>query len=1096
MGWEFDPLYQSEAPYLPVGLRITDYESEEVGYYLVQFQGPILPEWKESVSKTGATLFDYLPDFTFIARMTPAVRNQVAVLPMVRWVGVYQPAYRVEPLLLARVQGRLEMLENPRDLRLSIFPGEDLRMIQQQVKALGGTVVEISENSLGTILRLQIDPQTTEQLASINGVRWVDMLPEWQLYNDKATDVMNVRSVWNNHGLYGQGQVVGVCDTGLDRGSILPANLHDDFENGSGASRVLQIIDRVGDGGNDVNSGHGTHVCGSVLGNGARSGSTPSSHTYPNTSYVGMAPEAQLVMQAVENNSTGGLEGLPSDLNTLFQQSYNAGAHIHTNSWGSAEAGQYSIDSQNVDLFSWNNPTFTILFAAGNDGVDVNTSNGVVDLSSIGSPGTAKNCITVGATENNRPSPFNSGSWGTYWPNDFPNDPIRNDPTANNPVGMAAFSSRGPTSDGRYKPDISAPGTYVASTKSSAMSGACGWGDINTNYCYMGGTSMATPLTAGATALVREFFTDQGLTPSSALLKATLVNGATELYPGQYGTDGTREQPTYRPNNVQGWGRVNLENTLFPVSPRMLDTFDFTEGLQTNEYDTFRFNLSDTSESLRSTLAWTDYPGTPAAGGGLVNDLDLEVTAPNATIYYPTNAQKRSSTMMGMYDTDPAYSVSTRSSRQYAVRFTPTAYPVNLERAVFFAYSVTTLGSADYPINYTLRVYSESGGLPESVIYGPVTVRATTMGWIAVSINLTINSGSFYISLQPNTDRGSRLTEDAAAGGERSWYNAGSWALWPGRDFNIRAVMSRPDASTNYDRVNNLVGVDLDTPPQTGNYTVTVTGYNVAHGPQPYALVNSGAIAFIGATSYRLFAGGDTAARTFGRTGVKMDFASGPAGNVTINMSKDYSSHSPTGSAVFMKVNWDISTSMETGTFEAQLVFHYDDADLPTGMTEVEIEGAYRYDGVQWVGPQGTVDTVANTVTVSNVSAFSNWTLGHGNPTAITLSRFEATPVDNAILLEWETAQELNNAGFNLYRSESFDGPWAQLNTTLIPPQYPGSVLGGVYEWLDTLVRPGNVYYYRLEDIDIYGVRTFHGPVWANADINRHYLYLPLVLRP
>lgn len=112
------------------------------------------------------------------------------------------------------------------------------------------------------------------------------------------------------------------------------------------------------------------------------------------------------------------------------------------------------------------------------------------------------------------------------------------------------------------------------------------------------------------------------------------------------------------------------------------------------------------------------------------------------------------------------------------------------------------------------------------------------------------------------------------------------------------------------------------------------------------------------------------------------------------------------------------------------------------------------------------------------------------------MSRFEAVPAGSAIHLEWETASELNNAGFNLYRSESSTGPWAQLNTTLIPPQYPGSVLGGVYEWWDTLVRPGEVYYYRLEDIDIDGARTFHGPVWATADRVVHYLYLPLVMRP
>ncbi len=98
-------------------------------------------------------------------------------------------------------------------------------------------------------------------------------------------------------------------------------------------------------------------------------------------------------------------------------------------------------------------------------------------------------------------------------------------------------------------------------------------------------------------------------------------------------------------------------------------------------------------------------------------------------------------------------------------------------------------------------------------------------------------------------------------------------------------------------------------------------------------------------------------------------------------------------------------------------------------------------------------------------------------PTAVTLASFEATPRDGAVLVTWETAAELDNAGFNLYRSITLNGPYTQLNATLIPPQFPGEVIGGVYEWLDTDVQPGVIYYYKLEDVDVKGVSTFHGPV-------------------
>ncbi|MEJ5308916.1 MAG: DUF4082 domain-containing protein [Anaerolineae bacterium] len=98
-------------------------------------------------------------------------------------------------------------------------------------------------------------------------------------------------------------------------------------------------------------------------------------------------------------------------------------------------------------------------------------------------------------------------------------------------------------------------------------------------------------------------------------------------------------------------------------------------------------------------------------------------------------------------------------------------------------------------------------------------------------------------------------------------------------------------------------------------------------------------------------------------------------------------------------------------------------------------------------------------------------------PTAIRLASFTATAKDDGIYLEWETAMELDNVGFNLYRSEGVEGPYTRLNAELIPPQNPGSVLGAVYTWVDTEAQPGILYYYRLEDIDINGTATLSDPI-------------------
>lgn len=102
-------------------------------------------------------------------------------------------------------------------------------------------------------------------------------------------------------------------------------------------------------------------------------------------------------------------------------------------------------------------------------------------------------------------------------------------------------------------------------------------------------------------------------------------------------------------------------------------------------------------------------------------------------------------------------------------------------------------------------------------------------------------------------------------------------------------------------------------------------------------------------------------------------------------------------------------------------------------------------------------------------------------PTAITLTSFTAVPQGDAIRVAWETASELDNLGFNLYRGASPAGPWEPLNADLIPAQHPGAVFGGAYEWLDEAVEPETTYYYRLEDVDIHGASTFHGPVSATV---------------
>ena len=100
--------------------------------------------------------------------------------------------------------------------------------------------------------------------------------------------------------------------------------------------------------------------------------------------------------------------------------------------------------------------------------------------------------------------------------------------------------------------------------------------------------------------------------------------------------------------------------------------------------------------------------------------------------------------------------------------------------------------------------------------------------------------------------------------------------------------------------------------------------------------------------------------------------------------------------------------------------------------------------------------------------------------TEVELLYFNAQPGDGVITLQWATATERDNYGFNLYRATSEDGERTRLNDELIPSLVaPGSLNGAEYEFVDSTAEAGVQYYYWLEDVDIHMLSTFHGPVGA-----------------
>jgi subtilisin family serine protease len=641
---------------------------------IIQFTGPVGDQTRAALVAHGLTPLEYIPQFAFLVHGAPAQLATAANLPAVRSVTPLVGLDKLAPnLMLALVNGQVRQ---PITSTLLAWPGREAEL-----------AAALAARSINPDLPLSA--AQIQQIAGIAALRWIEPAPQIRLLNDQARQIVNVEAAWQDHGLYGAGQIVGYADTGLDTGDL--STLSADF-----AGRVLALYALAEGTSPDDNNGHGTHVAGSLTGSGVLSGANPAASDYVG-SHAGMAPQAQLVVQAFEVTAEGGITGLNADTYPLFAQAYAAGVRIHNNSWGgmtgipylnpSGTFGGYPLQSQSADAFIWDHPDMAIFFAAGNSGNDGWYSpilfggclpidqDGVIDPDSLTTPATAKNGITVGASENLRSDVRTSvATWRMVDPTCYGLEPLANDLISDNANGIAAFSSRGPVDDGRMKPDLVAPGINIVSARSRGEGAGTLWGAYpqNEDYVVAGGTSMASPITAGAGALVREWLIRQGhANPSAALIKATLLNTTTDIAPGQYGTGAKQEIPFARPNHVAGWGRLDL-GFLSAPEPYRIWTADQKAGLTTGESISFTNTITqplvihDSSQPLRVMLAWSDPPASLSSSRQLVNDLDLMVTGPDGRQFWGnnTNGGDRINNVEGVIIAQPTpgtYTISVRA---------------------------------------------------------------------------------------------------------------------------------------------------------------------------------------------------------------------------------------------------------------------------------------------------------------------------------------------------------------------------------------------------------------------------------------------------
>ncbi|TVQ30272.1 MAG: hypothetical protein EA376_13450 [Phycisphaeraceae bacterium] len=536
--------------------------------HVIQLDGPMTRERRAALVQAGVVIQDYVPANAFVVSLDAADSDAVDGLDFVRWHTDFKADWKIEPGIGQR----------------ELFTEERQQLAQQGLMAITITLFQdATDDEVQQVARWLNDRPgaTLSEVGDLGG-------------NPMVTGVVRPADVNELAGL-GAVQFIEQSPEITMRNSSVRSVVQDNttgstplWDNGlRGAGQIIGIMD------GRVNPNHCSFSDTGPFGDGHRK--IQAYNTNTGNDFHGNHVTATAVGDAFDTSSRRGVayEGrfvfhIPPSLNQTaaynrLQLHHSQGARIHSNSWGNDGTTAYDSLARGFDLFAYDHEESLVLLAVSN-------------LSTLRNPENSKNLLAVGAT--------------------------RAVPQQN----LHCTGGIGPTSDGRRKPEIYAPGCNTV----SASTGSCTLGSQS-------GTSMACPAVAGTGMLVRQYYMegfyptgaaniDDAFTPSAALVKATLLNSAQRM---------TGVSGPY-PGNLQGWGRLQADTSLhFPGDSRTLIVHDVfnANGLDTAETDEYEFEVLGGAEQLRVTMVFTDYPGAAFTSFAAVNDLDLEVVSPSGDVY-------------------------------------------------------------------------------------------------------------------------------------------------------------------------------------------------------------------------------------------------------------------------------------------------------------------------------------------------------------------------------------------------------------------------------------------------------------------------------
>lgn len=579
------------------------------GLYIVQFIGPIQDAWLDALKATGVQVITYISSNAYIVRANSRAASLLISLlkqnPAVQFVGDYEPAFRLSPELHAARGNASDVV----DITVQVLDGPDAKQTIANLTALANEFVQTYQVLNYHNVELKVPSARLAQIANYDGVFAVEERHQRRKLDEAQGQI--VAGNLSGNSPTGPGYLSWLSGKGFNNTQFTSFSVnvvddtytlqgHPDFPSGRVAFQNNPTSQTGALG------GHG-FLNANIVG-GFNNGTGSAVEDASGFNYgLGIAPFARVGVTAIFGPTA-------SSATSWESTAYGQGARISSNSWGFTNLFRYDTNAQSYDRLVRDAQSGTaglqqmsIVFAAGNDGSGSNT---------VSSPATAKNVISVGASENVR----QTGTDGCAVANSGAD-------SANDIIG---FSSRGPVNaaggDGRIKPDIVAPGTHIeAGVPQSNYDGSSVCNQFfpagQTLYGWSSGTSHSTPAVAGGAALVYQDFLNKSLpAPSPAMVKAVLMNSAS--YMNGVGANDTL------PSNNQGMGRMNLGRA-FDNEARI--RVDQTEVFgATGQTFQVTGSVANTGQPFRVTLVWTDAPG-PTTGGPWVNNLDLEVAINGTT---------------------------------------------------------------------------------------------------------------------------------------------------------------------------------------------------------------------------------------------------------------------------------------------------------------------------------------------------------------------------------------------------------------------------------------------------------------------------------